>query len=871
MRLELKHYRRLGFVLFASLGLAISLFLPRVSLLPAAAKTTVDNSIIQAQVTVNQQEQRGKEFYRAGKFAQAIEAWQQALQNYQLQENFLARARILSNLCVAYQQLGQWEQAKNAIATSLNLLNNQVNDSSSSAYLSVLAQALNNQGGWQFALGQIEEALQTWQQAGDIYQKADDEIGVTRSQINQAQALQTLGFYRRALKQLEAVEQALHNQPPSHLKAVGLTSLGNLLRLTGNLEGANQFLQQGLAVAKQLHSNEDIGTALLGLGNTARVSQDSGEALSFYEQGLTISTASKTRTQLQLAQLSLLLETEQWNAAQLILSPLQSSLDKLPASQSNIYAQINFARSLIKLKQAQEKGKFTTKTPSWQEIATLLATVVERANSMGNQRGYTYALGNLAEVYEHAGQLNLAQKLTEKALLKAQAIQAPDIIYRWQWQLGRLLAAQGNSDDAMAAYGEAVNTLHSLRSDLVAINSEVQFSFQETVEPVYRQFVSLLLKSDGKTQVSQKNLAKARQIIESFQLAELDNFLQEACLDSKPESIEQIDQKAAVIYPIILDERLEVIIRLPNQPLQHYAIPVSAPELENVIDQLRQGLVIRSRRDFYAPSQQLYDWLIRPVADELAHSGIETLVFVPDGSLRNIPMATLYDGEQFLVEKYSVALAPGLQLIDPQPLQASELKTLAAGLTKERQGFTPLSHVERELETIHSQIASTVLIDQAFTTEALQEQLKSADFPVIHIATHGQFSSKLVETFLLTWDSRIDINQLDSLLQSRNDSHAKTIELLVLSACETATGDKRAALGLAGMAVRAGARSTLATLWSVNDQATADLMSQFYQGLSEHKLTKAAALRRGQLELLKDPLYRHPYYWSPYVLVGNWL
>ena len=163
------------------------------------------------------------------------------------------------------------------------------------------------------------------------------------------------------------------------------------------------------------------------------------------------------------------------------------------------------------------------------------------------------------------------------------------------------------------------------------------------------------------------------------------------------------------------------------------------------------------------------------------------------------------------------------------------------------------------------------MLDEEFTLEALEKQIELSRFPIVHIATHGQFSSSLDRTFLLAWDSRININELDSILQTRNLSQAQAIELLVLSACETAAGDNRAALGLAGMAVRAGARSTIATLWAINDRSTAKLMSKFYQELTKKNITKAEAIRQAQLTLLHTTEYKHPFYWAAYVLLGNWL
>jgi CHAT domain-containing protein len=234
-------------------------------------------------------------------------------------------------------------------------------------------------------------------------------------------------------------------------------------------------------------------------------------------------------------------------------------------------------------------------------------------------------------------------------------------------------------------------------------------------------------------------------------------------------------------------------------------------------------------------------------------------------------MAALYDGQQYLVQKYGIALTPGLQLLAPKSIKRGQLKALTAGLTEARQGFSALSNVALEVEKIQSEVPSTVLLNQEFNSTTFQNEIKSIPFPIIHLATHGQFSSDVEQTFILAWDKPIKVNELHELLRTRDENQANPIELLVLSACQTAVGDKRAALGLAGVAVRAGARSTLATLWSVNDASTAVLMSQFYRELANTTLSKAEALRQAQLALLKIPQYQHPRYWAAFVLVGNWL
>ena len=811
--------------------------------------------------------QQGKTLYEAGQFFEAASVWQRAAQAFQAQGNTLNQAEVLNYLSLAYQQLGQWSQATQAITDSLKLL--QAKKSPKPSFrLQVLAQALNFQGQLQLAQGQAEQSLTTWQQAAATYTQAGDRSGFIGSLINQAQALQALGLYRQAQKTLIQVEQTLASQPASIIKAMGLRSLGNTLRVVGDLDQSRQVLQQSLTVAEQLKSPSDISVALLGLGNTARVQQDTQAALEFFKRAAVASTSLITRTQAQLNQLSLLLENQQLLLAQALWPQIQPELTNLPPSQRAIYARINFAQSLIQLKQTT-----AISTPSWSEIGQLLATAVQEAKSIKDSRAEAYALGHLGGLYEQTQQLNSAQTLTQQALLLAQAINAPDVAYRWQWQLGRLLKSQGNIKEAIAAYSETVNTLKSLRSDLVAINPDIQFSFREEVEPIYRELVDLLLQA---SEPNQKNLQKARDTIESLQLAELDNFFRVACLQGKPVQIDQVidkdDQTAAVIYPIILPDRIEVILKLPEQSLRHYKVAVAQGEVEKTLDDLRQKLTKPyTLRETQSLSKQVYDWLIRPAVAELAKSQVKTLVFVLDGSLRNIPMAGLYDGQQYLVQKYSVALTPGLQLLAPKSIARGQLKALVAGLTEARPPFSALINVALELNQIKSEVPSTVLLNKQFTSTALRKEINSVPFPVVHLATHGQFSSQADKTFILAWDKQIIVNDLNNLLRTREQSRPNPIELLVLSACQTATGDKRAALGLAGVAVRAGARSTIASLWSLDDESSALLMSQFYREFIRTKVNKAEALRSAQLALLQNPRYQHPRYWAPYVLVGNWL
>jgi CHAT domain-containing protein len=333
---------------------------------------------------------------------------------------------------------------------------------------------------------------------------------------------------------------------------------------------------------------------------------------------------------------------------------------------------------------------------------------------------------------------------------------------------------------------------------------------------------------------------------------------------------DQVDPKAGIIHTIILDDRLEILLSQSQQPIYHRSIPIRAQNINVAAKQLQLSLRYPFGT-FKRPSQFLYNQLIRPLEAELSNRDIETLVFVLDGSLRNIPMAVLSDGQQFLIEKYALSLTPGLKLFEPQPLAQRQVTAFLAGLSEARQDFPALPKVPEELKSIEAELPSTVILDEDFQEQTVAKQITEKPTPIVHFATHGQFSSRSEDNFILTWDDQINIEELSQLLQGGFRKDGQAIELLVFSACETAAGDDRAVLGLAGLAVRSGARSTLATLWQVSDEGTAVFMETFYRQLSLGSLTKAGAVRQAQLAMVENPDYRHPYYWAPFVLVGNWL
>ncbi|MDJ0797398.1 MAG: CHAT domain-containing protein [Calothrix sp. MO_167.B12] len=797
----------------------------------------------------------GRNFYSSGRFTEAIAAWRSAVKLYHNQGDYLNEALSWSYVSTAQQELNQWEPAKQSIAKSIKILQ----QAKPSADAIIWAQILNTQANLQLRTSQADAAIATWQWAEKYYDQAGDTVGSLGSKINQAQALQGLGFYRRSRKQLETLTEKMAAMPDSEVKVSGLRSLGLALHAIGDGK-SQEVLQASLAVGKKIQATTQLSSILSSLGKVAADYQNPEAAFNYFEDAEKAATNPNEQLQARLARLKLLVDYDKLEYAIPLAPQVKQQLEKLPPSHSSLYAAINFVATLNKLPNSQEI------LPN-QDLAKLMATTVKSAQQIQDARAEAHALYQWGQVYRRNSQLSEAQKLTEKSLNIAQQIQAEDIIAQSAWQVGKLYNLQGNKPKAIANYNQAVNALKLLRSDLVAVNSDVKFSFRESVEPVYRQLVGLLL--DGQPQ--QQELVQARSLIESLQVAELDNFLREACLD-KTQQIDQVDPTATVIYPIILPDRLGVIISQTGEPLRYYTIRKSQAEVEQTLDNLLASLNpvsdVEDRKRF---TQKLYDWLIRPAQRDGAFKNTKTLVFVLDGKLRNIPMAALYDGKQYLVEKYAVALSPGLQLMAANSLQENKINAVIGGISESRSGFAALPAVETEVKQISQTVSSDLLLNQKFTNQALAKRLKYSKADVVHLATHGQFSSRLEDTYLLTWDGRVNIKELSELLQNRGDRESKAIELLVLSACDTATGDDRAVLGLAGLAVKSGARSTLASLWPVKDKAAKLLMTDFYKQLQKPQTTKAEALRQAQIDLIRKTDFDDPFFWSTFVLVGNWL
>ncbi len=664
-------------------------------------------------------------------------------------------------------------------------------------------------------------------------------------------------------------------------------------------------------------------------------------------------------------------------------------LETIPANRAKFRLQVTLIADALNLMKPRD-GKNQYDIISEKTVERLIQQLLAESKSLQDGQFEAYALGYWGRLYEYRflealapiekqQQLAQAEAFTKQALERAEGLNLGFMTYPWLWQQGRLLRFKRSLlpidqlekrdqllMEAIAAYESSVTQINLLKGDLITINRQNQLSFQNQIKPIYQGLIELLIEANhqkvslepsqysilehSKKKQTQKQLTgqtinlvqenfnsyldRAIQIADSLQVAELTNFFRSDCLLASEIKIEDIDPKAAIIYPIIIKDRVEVVVGLPNTKVsrtksnvsnkvndlsnntiwKHQSSSVNLVEFDQDLFSLRSLVSSRgtacqqaefddtnelsstncSRSDgeeilqvgLKQPQEardetvliggQLYDILIRPFEADLEASGVETLLFLSSGSLQNIPMAVLYDQreEKYLIEKYAIATSPSLQLLDSRSLSRRNVKVILGGLTVDNGPFKALGFAKPEVESIQAQApGSQVLLDGDFTQTNLETKVNELSFPVVHLATHGVFGSTLEDTYVVTADDRLNANELSALLQGKGLGSDQPIELLVLSACETAKGDELAGLGLAGIAVRSGARSTLGSLWFVDDRSTAFLMQRFYQELADSSVSRAEALRRAQLYVKdSDELdTSEPYFWAAFVLVGNWL
>ena len=739
------------------------------------------------------------------------------------------------------------------------------------------------------AKGAFEESAVQARHAIVLFEKEKNVPGQIDAQICLAAVYHGLGQTRLATEILTRTQDlaAGDKKRLAHIEV----ALGAIYILSAPMEDhshhaemhededlAESTLKQGIKLAREANDRSLEAAALNNLANLYSFRNKPAEAVKQYTAAFDLAskindTELASEAAANLAQAAC--RSGEYEISEAWAGRVVEEALKLKGSHAKAYHLLGAGRTFNNLFAAAPAHDNSLRLQAFEAFQKAAAV----AEAIGDKRALSYACGYEGELYEAEKKDDDALAFTRKAALLAQEVNSPDALYRWQWQVGRLLHLKHDDEAAIAAYRRAVVTLQSIRHDVALRygNPNAHSSFREVAGALYFQLADLLLQRADSTANAadlDKTLLEARDSVELLKSAELEDYFQDQCvnlLKSKVTKIETVSQTAAVVYIIPLPDRTEMLVSLPSG-LHRVKSPATDKMLTAVAHQFRVNLEKRTTYEYLAQGKQLYDWLIKPLEPLLAKTKIDTLVFIPDGALRNIPMGALHDGEKYLIEKYAVAVTPGLTLMEPRAFKKENIVMVANGLSDGVQGFTALRYVPEEVNKIKKLFGGTELMNQQFVKSNVQKEFSQENsYSVVHIASHGHFDSDAKKTFVLTYDSRLTLDELEGLIRPAQ-LRDKPVELLTLSACQTAAGDDRAALGLAGVAIKAGARCAFATLWFVNDQSSATLVSDFYTELRDHPdITKARALQAAQLKLLADQRYAHPCYWAPYLIIGNWL
>lgn len=663
----------------------------------------------------------------------------------------------------------------------------------------------------------------------------------------------------------------------------------------GQLESAESTLKPIYQEAKSTAPDALLGDIELRLGHVEAGLASPKKALDWYQQALKHALKANDHALAAAANINIAKQSKTAAA----LNEAQQHIAQLPSGDARNGLQLALAYQAVQ----QQKTELAYTT-----LQNVLA-------STQDSRIKAQALGYQGQLYEQQKRYTEALQLTNQALLNDNTT---DLHLQWTWQRARLLAQLGNKEEALTAYRSSVQLLKDLRADIPVIYHGGQSSFKQTFSPLYLGFIDLLVQQtlSNPSPAAQDALNEALQTWEQLKAVELQDYFRDACSVKQKAKIDQLDANTAVLYPIMFKDHLALILRTKDT-IHAYQVKHTTDEIDKAVTRLTEQLLNGAT---LTENKTLYKWLIAPLEADLKAQNIDTLVYLPDGALRKIPFSLLHDGKGYLVERYAMVTVPGLSMLAAPSVGNARHDILLAGMSEpgpvvnelldsginlfeppkeETRGLSkralhirsadaaPLTNpternlrasqlkeelalpgVSEELKTLAKLSSQPVMENNTFLLTPFTTSVNQGH-SAVHIASHGYFSGDPKKSFIMAYDHLLNMEQLSALFQTEA-FHDRPIELVTLSACQTAEGDDRSPLGLSGVVVQTGVKSAIGTLWPVADEAARQFFSDFYQKYQESGMTKAKAMQYAQKELMKNKELSNPAYWGPFILVGEW-
>jgi CHAT domain-containing protein len=639
---------------------------------------------------------------------------------------------------------------------------------------------------------------------------------------------------------IERLEAALSRERDPIEKGKMLGTLGNLYLLQRDYTVATEFYERSLSLFREANSIEGQGIALNNLASLELKRYGEGEenrdlafraALDYYSRALRLETGANTRLQTLINGLDL---NEPPVPEILILA------DRLPPNRVSIDQLLLLERKL------PDRAAF----------------FVSRARNLSDRMGTPREKSRvaLAEIG-----IALAEGTPKVALDKTYSLLTratdPIVLYQGYWKQGRAYRELGDNERAKGSYRQALNLIQQIRPALSTAYGQGVIDFKSEIEPVFREFLDLLLSGD------KPEPDEAIATFESLQTVEIENYFKDFCIEIPTRSDAFQNVKYPVVYIITNPDAIYFIVKIKNSTTVRKDI-YSSLDLEKQIKDYRKTLENIFDTSYKSKGFSLYQTLWRPIDNALPLEKYPRLILVPDSILRLIPFNSLYDGERFLVESRILSLSLGSKFLITDSNRERVNNLLMFARTTRYSNFQELTYGEREIDLIKSLFQSSPINFKVYKNDEFNHATfknlvrDSARNNIVHIISHGYFQNKLENSFILTGQGKLSLSEFANILAGTNIP----IYLLILNACDTARENPRAFLGLAGIALKNKVANSIASLWSLNDKATSILIGDFYSYYQDG-LSPLEALRSSQVDMIESER-SHPYYWSSLILLG---
>ncbi|MBE9209149.1 tetratricopeptide repeat protein [Nostoc sp. LEGE 06077] len=839
----------------------------------------------------------GSVYFRTGKYSQSLEFYQQSLTIQQAKGDKSGTAQALNNIGVVYLNLGNYVQALDNYEQALKEL-----QECCSIFYGTQAAIFNNISGAYFSLGQYQKSLEFAEKSTNIYKKlgtgeykSTDEqaIKLLYNALGQnAQALQqvtnranvgdafgkdsfqfqgaalnlnnigqiysSLGKYDEALK---LYQQALEIYKQNNYKlgiAVALNNIGRVYQNLGNYNQALEFNQQALVNYREVGDRTGEGVTISNLGQVYQKQNQYDKALGLYQQAVTIhrEVADKVSEAATLKFLGDVLAAQ--NQPPLAIAFYKQSVNLTETIRQNLRV----------VPTDIQKSYTETVSERYRRLADLLLQQNRPAEAQ-----QVLDLLKIQEVSDFIGNRGTSKpkvtnRNTQRGSSGTVAVKTEPETLPLKPQEAEISQKYSAIQDKAIALGKELTSLRKIPPQTRNATQEKRIAELVKLEQTTNAEFNKFIKSPSVVALVQQLSATSGQ--ENLNLRQL---------NSLRDNLRQLNQKAVLLYPLVLEDRLELVIVSADAPPIHRTVPVKAAELNQTINEFREAVLVPYKNS-KAPANKLYNWLIKPIENDLKQADAKTIIYAPDGKLRYVPLAALYDGQNWLVQRFvinNITAASLTKLVNQPP---TSVKALAAAFTKgeytvkvgqRQEMFSGLEFAKVEVENLAKILpGSKVVLDKDFNPQATIPQMN--DYKIVHLATHGKLVNGSPEdSFIVFGDGE------HATLRDIENWSLSNVDLVVLSACQTGLGEKTAngqeILGLGYEMQLAGAKATMASLWAVSDGGTQALMNAFYTTLKTGKLTKSEALQKAQIALLtdKNSEFNHPYYWSAFILIGNGL